>query len=192
MLFRQQTFVLLTLALLALFASNRETGVMVAAEDKEDKEDKNSKEVETPVEIDVDNTTVDEIMDEVEDELEEMELPTSDDGNFTESALDEEEEEETEDIDCSCDGDVISCSDPGDEAACVCEDGDVVCEDVAAEMSEAPVETPAEAVEEPPVTVMIDEPPAPDIEMVESNARTSPTMVSMAISAAGVAAVALN
>mmetsp|Transcript_14314 Transcript_14314/g.33328 ORF Transcript_14314/g.33328 Transcript_14314/m.33328 type:complete len:193 (+) Transcript_14314:76-654(+) len=188
MLFRQQALVLFTLALLALFASHQENGMMVAAQDdKEDKEDKD--EIDEPVELDVGTETMDEIE-------EEMELPMSDDGNFTDmsASLDS-----VEDIDCSCDGGNITCSEPADEEACSCEDGDVVCDDVEASeasasasadtISEAPVETPVETMAEPPVSVDIDEPLPPDTEAV-SGANSSPTMVSIAISAAGVAAIA--
>jgi len=152
---------------------------MVAAQnDKEDKEDKDD-EKEDPVEIDVDSTTAEDIMTV---DIDEDELPFSDDDNATEIP-------EELDIDCTCDGSTISCSNPSDYTACACEDGDVICMDEIDTVSDAPVEVPVET-EEAPVAAMEDEPPAPDMQAVISGATSSPTVVSMAISAAGIAAAA--
>lgn len=182
MLFRQQTFILITLAIWAFLVSHQESGCVIAAQnDKEDKEDKDD-EIEEPVEVEFEEETG-----TVEEMMEDDELPLADDGNATEIP------EEIEDIDCTCDGDTISCSNPSDYTACECDDGDVICMDEM--ISDAPMAVPAEP--EPvgaPIAVMIDEPPAPDMQMSDiiSSATSSPTVVSMAISAAGIAAAALN
>jgi hypothetical protein len=93
-----------------------------------------------------------------------------------------------DDIDCTCDDSIISCTEPSDEEDCVCDDGDVVCSDGTYDSGgfEAPVAAPsAVATEEPPA-------PETDSSSLESGAFSSGPMVSMAISVVGVAAVALN
>ncbi len=88
--------------------------------------------------------------------------------------------EEVVDIDCTCDVAGISCTDPADEKACVCEDGDVVCVD----MPLAPVEAPE--------TMEDDEPLPPDTEMVEeSGSFAVGSMVPLVLSAAGIVAIAV-
>ena len=181
MLCRQRTLFFATLVVCAFFA--QESSVMVSAQDaKEDKEDKEDNEVtvEDPVEIDVADASAAPTDSPFTMDTE-IELPMADDNSTM-----------IEDMDCTCDENIITCSDPSDEEACVCEDGDVVCED-------APVET----VVEIPVSAPVDEPPAPDTapapdmapadsDKNDSGASSSSSMISMAISAVGIAAVALN
>ena len=63
---------------------------------------------------------------------------------YNETDMDGLEELEME-IDCTCDDSGISCLNPGDEEACSCEDGDVVCED----MPMIPVDAPSAMADEP-------------------------------------------
>lgn len=148
MMYRQQKLVFATLAILA-------TAGFVSAEDKGDSED-----VMLPVEISMDNVT------EFDDWLND---------DFIANATNATEEIEDMEIDCTCDVAGISCTDPSDEIACVCEDGDVVCEDL-------PVEAPS----------TVDEPLPPDTEIVEeSGSYTVGSMASLIISAAGVVAFAV-
>lgn len=165
MLCRQRTLFFATLVMCALFA-RQESGVMVSAEEKADKEDKE-----------------DDIMDPVEINVMDASAPPSDSPSIvlaTELPTSDDNTTMIEDMDCTCDENIISCSDPSDEEACVCEDGDVVCEDTPIGSFMSPVAAP------------MDEPPAPDTEPVISGASSSSSMISIAISAAGIAAVALN
>jgi len=148
MMYRQQKLFFATLAVVA-------TASYVSAEDKGDSTD-----VILPVEISMDNVT------EFDDWL---------DDYFLSNATNATEDMEDMEIDCTCDIAGISCIDPSDEIACVCEDGDVVCEDL-------PVEAPS----------TVDEPLPPDTEIVEeSGSYTVGSMVSLVISVAGAVAFAV-
>ena len=153
MMYRQQKLFFSTLAVLA-------TASFVSADEKGDSAD-----VMLPVEISMDNVT------EFDDWL---------DDYFSSNATNITEDMEDMEIDCTCDVAGISCTDPSDEIACVCEDGDVVCEDLPVE--DLPVEAPS----------TVDEPLPPDTEIVEeSGSYTVGSMVSLVISAAGVVAFAV-
>mmetsp|Transcript_26978 Transcript_26978/g.74168 ORF Transcript_26978/g.74168 Transcript_26978/m.74168 type:complete len:177 (+) Transcript_26978:174-704(+) len=173
MLFRQRSAVLASIALLA-FVGNQETGFMVSAQgaDKEDKED-DADLVILPVEINIEEPPA--MTNVTEDE---MELPVSDDVNMT--IFDDLDEG------CMCDADgTITCSDPLDEESCSCDDmGDVICAEApiieAPKVAEAPVSAPV---------LVPDEPLAPDTGIVVSSAKSASTVVSAALSAAGLVVV---
>lgn len=206
MLFTQKSVLLATVALLA-FVANQESGFMVSAqvgegEDKEDKEDDKEDEdmempgggVETPpgdmempdgVVMPKDEMPMDDPVEinipgppPMSNITDELDLPSaSDDSNTT--SLDEG---------CVCDADsMISCSDPADEDSCMCDEmGDVVCGDY-----DPPVESPTVGPMAPDSAPWSDpdEPPAPDTGV--SGAASAGTLVSVALSAAGLA-IALN
>ena len=94
--------------------------------------------------------------------------------DFNETEMDDLIEYEM-DIDCTCDGSVISCSVPADEKACVYEDGDVVCADM-------PVDAPSP---------LEDYPLEPDMGKSEDSGAHSAGSVAIAVLAVGAAAVAM-
>jgi len=221
MLFRQTTLIIASLALLALSAN---TDVMVSADEAVDKEDKEDKEDEDMLgdkkEEMAENVefihegmlgdkkeemaeNVEEFIDNVLDAIDEFELPSSEDGNSTDSPSDLMESEDNLsavviDMECACEGDIISCSNPADEEACVCEDGETICADVAVEPMAPPAPVGPDASVTVDITVTettdaeIDTEMMNDAGLYESGAYTTSPMVSMAISAAGIVAVALN
>lgn len=215
MLFRQRTLIIASLALLALSAN---TGVMVSADEAVDKDDKEDKEedmesIEDEEEFeDFTGNVLDGVLDTIDEKKkkDELELPSSEDlsedlsedGNSTDIEFPEFMESQDNltavviDMECACEGDIISCSNPADEDACVCEDGETVCVDVVADAVET-MEPPATV--DAGVTVEVDITETSEdteSEMGESGlmsgAYTASSVVSMAISAAGIAAVALN
>jgi len=218
MLFRQTTLIIASLALLALSAN---TDVMVSADEAVDKEDKEDKEDEDMLAENVEEfihedmlgdkkdkkeemaENVEEFIDNVLDAIDEFELPSSEDGNSTDSPSDLMESEDNLsavviDMECACEGDIISCSNPADEEACVCEDGETICADVAVEPMAPPAPVGPDASVTVDITVTettdaeIDTEMMNDAGLYESGAYTTSPMVSMAISAAGIVAVALN
>lgn len=218
MLFRQTTLIIASLALLALSAN---TDVMVSADEAVDKEDKEDKEDEDMLAENVEEfihedmlgdkkdkkeemaENVEEFIDNVLDAIDEFELPSSEDGNSTDSPSDLMESEDNLsavviDMECACEGDIISCSNPADEEACVCEDGETICADVAVEPMAPPAPVGPDASVTVDITVTettdaeIDTEMMNDAGLYESGAYTTSPMVSMGISAAGIVAVALN
>jgi len=216
MLFRQHSLVLAAFALLALLA-HQETGVMVSAqvEDKDDNKDKDDVDDDDVMDgPGMDGPGMDgpgmaeQVVTEISDTITDFidELPTSDD-NATVT-------DDTEDMECTCDKkNTITCMNVEDEEACMCEDGDVVCvEDVGPAVvvtgGDVGVEMPSATgdmfnvgdvantvnvtiVEAPTSAMDTNANPEPDSQMA-SSASAASSMISMAISAAGIAAVALN